>query len=396
MTTVKVKLRASSIAKREGAIYLQLIHNRNVKLVTTRFRLLPSEWDAKKERVKCNVADSKREKELQLIKKGLNQELKRLEELIQTLSKQSHYCVKDLAEHYTNNSLTGSLTAFMEHLIKKMQQSNQMKTASIYTTVLHSFKKFRRGHDLKIEKIDSEVMVKYEAFLKGNHICPNTISCYMRVLRAVYNRTVDLGITSQRYPFKKVYTGIDKTIKRAVDEDVIIRLKTLNLDNYHELAMARDLFLFSFYARGMSFVDMANLRRSNIDHGILRYTRSKTGQNLIVKIESCMEEIISKYEHLNVKDYLLPIFTAQSQNYPRQLRTYNNRLGRISTMLNLPKRLSSYVSRHSWATLAMRKGISVQVISEGMGHENETTTRIYLASLDQSIIDNANAQVISL
>lgn len=109
-----------------------------------------------------------------------------------------------------------------------------------------------------------------------------------------------------------------------------------------------------------------------------------------------MDMIISKYEHMAVEDYLLPIYTAQSRNHVRQLRTYNNRLGRISTLLNLSKRLSSYVSRHSWATLALRKGISMQIISEGMGHENESTTRIYLASLDQSIIDGANAQIISL
>lgn len=277
-----------------------------------------------------------------------------------------------------------------------MQQNNQVKTASIYKTVLHSFRKFRRDHDLNVEKIETDIMIKYELFLRGKGICPNTISCYMRVLRAVYNRAVEAGLTDQKHPFRKVYTGIDKTIKRAVDEDVIISLKTLDLDNQSELAMTRDLFLFSFYARGISFVDMANLRRSNIDNGSLRYIRSKTGQSLIIKIEPCMAMIISKYEHIAVENYLLPIYTVQSRDHIRQLRTYNNRLGRISTLLNLPKRLSSYVSRHSWATLALRKGISLQIISKGMGHENESTTRIYLASLDQSIIDDANAQIIAL
>lgn len=396
MTSIKVKFRTSTIPKREGVIYFQLIHNRKVKLITTRFRLLTGEWDEKKGCVKCNAADSKRQKKLQQIKKGIDAELKTLEELINMLNKRNHYSVDELAEYYVSESFTGNLFAFMEYLIKTMQQNNQVKTASIYKTVLHSFRKFRREHDLSVEKIESDLMIKYELFLARNGICTNTISCYMRVLRAVYNKAVEAGLTEQKHPFKKVYTGIDKTIKRAVDEDVIIRLKTLDLNSQCELAMARDLFLFSFYARGMSFVDMSNLKRRNIENRNLRYIRSKTGQSLIIKIEPCMDMIISKYEHMAVEDYLLPIYTAQSRNHVRQLRTYNNRLGRISTLLNLSKRLSSYVSRHSWATLALRKGISMQIISEGMGHENESTTRIYLASLDQSIIDGANAQIISL
>lgn len=396
MTSIKVKFRASTIPKREGVIYFQLIHNRKVRLITTRFRLLPNEWDTKKESVKCNTTDPKRQKELQQIKKAIDIELKALEELIVTLSKLSHYTVDDLMQHYSNHSLTGSLKAFMEHQIRKMQQNNQSKTASIYATVLRSFLKFRRGHDLKIEKMDSDLMTRYETYLKENNICLNTISCYMRVLRAVYNKAVDMGLAIQKQPFKNVYTGVDKTVKRAVNEDIIVRLKTLDLDTQSELRIARDLFLFSFYTRGMSFVDMANLKCGNIEHGFLRYTRSKTGQNLTIKVESCIELIISRYQHLTVGDYLLPICTAQSQNYARQLRTYNNRLGRISTLLQLPKPLSSYVARHSWATLALRKGISVQIISESMGHENESTTRIYLASLDQSTIDEANARIISL
>lgn len=396
MTSVKVKFRASTIPKKEGVIYFQLIHDRKVKLITTCFRLLPTEWDIKRESIKCNTIDPKRQKELQQIKKGVDTELKALEELVGMLSKYNYYTVDDLVQYYSNHSHTGSLKAFIRHQIRKMEQNNQSKTASIYTTVLRSFLKFRRGHDLKIEKIESDLMVRYETYLEENGICPNTISCYMRVLRAIYNKAVEAGFTDQKHPFKKVYTGIDKTIKRAVEEDVIIRLKALNLNKKSELAMARDLFLFSFYARGISFVDMANLKRNNIDNGNLRYIRSKTGQSLIIKLEPCMEMIIDKYEHIAVEDYLLPIYTVLSQNHVRQLRTYNNRLGRISTLLNLPKRLSSYVSRHSWATLALRKGISVQIISKGMGHENESTTRIYLASLDQSTIDEANAQIISL
>lgn len=396
MTSVKVKFRESTIPKREGVIYIQLIHDRKVKLITTRFRLFKNEWDGKSECVKPDGANPTRWNDLQLIKNGIDGELKILNGLINILNKRSYYTVDDIAEYYVNNTLTGSLLSFMEYRIKKMYENNQFKTASIYSTVLNSFRKFRLDGDLQIDKIDRDLMMRYELYLKSDGICQNTISCYMRVLRAIYNRAVEAGLTIQRYPFKRVYTGIDKTIKRAVSESVIIRLKDLDLSDKADLSMARDLFLFSFYSRGMSFVDMANLRRSNANNGNLSYKRSKTGQNLVIRIEPCMDEIINRYKHLAVEDYLLPIFTSTKSNYMGQLRNYNNRLRRISQLLDLPKSLSSYVSRHSWATLALRKGISVQIISEGMGHENESTTRIYLASLDQAIIDDANARIIAL
>jgi integrase len=109
-----------------------------------------------------------------------------------------------------------------------------------------------------------------------------------------------------------------------------------------------------------------------------------------------MEEIIIHYKEQTIDDYVLPIYNKQNYSHISHLRTYNKRLKRISELLKLRKSLSSYVSRHSWATLALHHGVPVEVISESMGHENENTTRIYLASLDQFIIDKANAEIIDL
>ncbi|MDR1652953.1 MAG: site-specific integrase, partial [Prevotellaceae bacterium] len=164
----------------------------------------------------------------------------------------------------------------------------------------------------------------------------------------------------------------------------------------HFLALARDLFLFSFYMRGISFVDMANLRKSNVQNGYITYFRSKTRQMLTVKIEPCMQKIILRYEAQTIDDYLLPVFTDTNRIHASQLRNYNKRLHRISQKLGLDKPISSYVSRHTWATIALRRGIPVEIISESMGHENEATTRIYLASLGQAVVDRANAEIIKL
>ena len=396
MTSVKVKFRKSTIKNREGVLYFQLIHHRKTKLITTRFRLHPHEWNARLSTVVIDNSDSERRIYLQNIEEGLVAETQQIYDLISILEKRGDYTTKELAEYYLNHSFNGYFFPFIAYQIKKLKEANRTKTALIYETAMRSFSRFRYGEDIRIDKINSGLIQRYEVFLKSKNVCLNSISCYMRALRAIYNQAVQKGLTISKNPFKEVYTGIDKTVKRAVNEDVIVELHGLDLSEHPTLQLARDLFMFSFYTRGMSFVDMANLKQNNLKNGYLIYARSKTKQTLTIKVEACIDDIIKRNQNMTIGDYILPIYNAQNLDYSSHLRTYNKRLNRISEMLNLRTPLSSYVSRHSWATIALRKGISVQVISEGMGHENEKTTRIYLASLDQSVIDNANAQIIAL
>ena len=396
MTSVRVKFRESTVSGKEGGLYFQFIHNRKTKLITTRFRLFPSEWDARLLIVVTENADNERAAYLQNIKEGVEAEIRQVRALIAMLEKRGGYTTKELAECYVDNSFNGYFFSFISHQVRMLKEAGQAKTASIYETVQRSFSRFRHGEDIWINKIDGSLMRQYEMYLKSNGVGLNSISCYMRALRATYYKAVQKGLAVSRNPFKEVYTGIEKTAKRAVNEEVITALIKLDLSEFPRLQFARDLFMFSFYTRGMSFVDMANLRQSNLKNGYILYARSKTKQMLTIKIERCIDDIIKRYHHATIGEYVLPICNTQNQDYSSHLRTYNKRLKRLSEMLGLGKTLSSYVARHSWATIALRKGISVQVISEGMGHEDEKTTRIYLASLDQSVIDNANAQIIAL
>ena len=395
-TSIKVKFIPSKIKGKEGVIFLQLIHNRKVKLLRTRFRLFSIEWNSQKEIVNLENAKMERQNHLQSVKTGLELELKRMDDLICLLENKGDYTVDELADLYTNNSFNGYFFPYADYSIKKLITDNRRKTASIFVTAKSSFERYRDGQDILLDKIDNNLMLKYESWLKKSDMMKNTISCYMRALRSIYNQAVKRGLTSQKNPFANIFTRNDKTIKRAVNEDIIIRIKKMDLTMHKELALARDLFMFSFYLRGISFVDMANLRIHNVKNGYITYSRSKTKQILTIKIESCMQEIISRYEKQTINDYLLPIYTIQNQDNLSQLRNYNKRLKRISEKLGLEKSISSYVSRHSWATIALRKGVSVEIISEGMGHENETTTRIYLASLGQPVVDKANAEIIKL
>ena len=158
------------------------------------------------------------------------------------------------------------------------------------------------------------------------------------------------------------------------------------------------MFLFSFYTRGMSFIDMAYLKKSDLKNGILSYRRHKTGQQLHIRWESCMEETVAKYAAGCSGDYLLPILKLPSKKlrsqYKSTLFRINKYLKEIARLCGIAASLTMYVSRHSWASIAKSKNIPISVISEGMGHDSEETTRIYLASLDGSVIDKANLLIL--
>lgn len=225
----------------------------------------------------------------------------------------------------------------------------------------------------------------------------NSISFYMRILRAVYNKAVDKDLAQQKFPFRHVYTGIDRTVKRALPIKIIKQIIQLDLTDYPQEAYARDMFLFSFYTRGMSFIDMAFLQKSALQNDILSYRRRKTGQQLFIKWESCMQEIVNRYKSES-SEYLLPIISSSKPNarqqYKNALFRVNRILKRVAVKVELTIPLSMYVARHSWASIAHSKNIPISIISEGMGHDSESTTQIYLASLDTSLIDKANAIII--
>ncbi|MDY6426491.1 MAG: site-specific integrase [Bacteroidales bacterium] len=291
-----------------------------------------------------------------------------------------------------------SFISFMKSVVIQLKQLGRVRTSETYTATLNSFMAFRKEQDIPIDGITSDLMLLYEAYLKGRGVCKNTISFYMRNLRSVYNRAVAKGLIPQGNPFQHVYTGVDKTVKRAISIKTIKTLKEIDLSMNPKLDFARDMFMFSFYTRGMSFVDMAYLKKSSLKNGILTYRRRKTGQELNIKWEKCMAEIIAKYPK-NETDFLLPIIKEQGgerRQYDNALHLVNYHLKELSTMLKLQRPLSMYVARHSWASAAKAKNVPLSVISEGMGHDSETTTQIYLASLETSVVDKANKMILGL
>ncbi len=244
------------------------------------------------------------------------------------------------------------------------------------------------------------MMKAYQKYLMDEAgVCRNTSSFYMRILRAVYNKAVEKGYTTQPHPFAKVYTGIAKTKKRAIPTESIRQMKEMPQSALSEQQeLAKDTFLMCFYLRGISFIDLAHLRKTDIKNGILHYTRSKTKQRLSLRWTTEMQAIVDKYQSKTANSpYLFPfLVTDNSSRRQDERRLYHNAEGRIAyhlkrlgIQLGLDGQITLYVARHSWATAARDTGMPISFISEALGHTSTTTTEIYLSTIRSSELDDA-------
>lgn len=397
MALIKIKFRPSAVADREGSIYYQIIHEKKVRQLLSDYKVFPSEWDESRSMV-TPPPEGKRRALLLSISERIRRDMERLRKIDKKLDSCGvSYTAEDVIDEFNRYANEYSLFNFMKNVIIRLKQNGKVRTSETYTAALNSFRKFRGEDDLMLDCLTSEIMESYEAWLQRRGVSSNTVSFYTRILRAVYNRAVELDIVENRNPFRHVYTGIDKTVKKALPLATIRKIKAMDLSLNPMLDHARDMFLMSFYLRGMSFIDMAFLRKSDLSNGRVVYRRRKTGQQLIIGWTKEMQMILDKYPE-NPTGYLLPIIRNPGTNercvYRNMSYNINRNLKKIAHKAGVRIPLTLYVARHSWASAAKAKGIPLSVISEGMGHDSETTTRIYLASLETSVVDRANSLIL--
>ena len=389
MATVKVKLRPSTVPGKAGTIYYQLTHLRQVKQITTKIHLHPQDWDSNKAQIIFTDSTS------YLLQCKIDRDLDRLKKIIYKIDAEcANYTVNEIIEKFYQTTADYSITDFFTQQIQKLKNDNRRGTARNYSKTLKSLKAFMKNTDSTFNIVTEQFVESYNTFLIQRGVVRNTISFYMRIFRSVYNKAVTQKIIEQTFPFKNVYTGVDRTRKRAVTETVISQLLSIDLKKSKALQFARDLFIFSFYARGMAFVDIVYLKKSNIQNGYITYVRHKTGQELTIRIETRLQNIINQYEKKD-SPYLFPILNTEDENkaysqYEIALNYYNRQLKRLSKLLEPNINLSSYTPRHTWATTARNKNVPLSIISAGMGHSSEKTTRYYLSELDVSELTKAN------
>lgn len=303
--------------------------------------------------------------------------------------------------------------AFLNSEIDRQRQNGHISVANNYASAAHSFSRFlktRKNGDISFKKVTPLLVSDYEAWLQTSGLCRNTSSFYIRVLQSVYHKAVRLGLTENRQPFSGTYRGVARTVKRAIEASDVCLLSTLDIRGallssggyrhgkrldkmQYQLEFARDIFIFCFCARGLTFVDLAHMRKSDITGTQLVYVRRKTKQRIEVQVEPMMQAVLDRYP--SETEYLLPILTktdnleAIYQQYRYALGRYNASLDTLGVMLGGLK-LTSYVSRHSWASAARQQNVPLSVISQSMGHDSEKTTEIYLKSLECNVINKTN------
>lgn len=399
MTLIKVNFHPSAIDGGKGTVFYQISKGHDERRYMTDYHVLNQEWDYAESTFILN-GDDRHVAMLMSYRRQMRNETDRLRMICEGWRiRNVDFSADDVVQEFRRQAEHRSFFNFISRLVTEFKRARKWRTSETYSAALASFMKFRNNRDIAFDAIDAELMHSYQDYLTMLGCSMNTISFYMRILRATYNRAVDSGLTGQRHPFRTVYTGVDKTAKRAISVNAMRKLKSLDLSRKPSLDFAKDMFLFSFYTRGMSFVDMAYLKKADIINGYIVYCRHKTNQQLKIKLEKDIRIIIAKYQQSRGR-YLLPIIkdneTDDRTQYRSRQRNVNRALLRIGKMLKLDSNLTMYVARHTWSSVAKSHDIPLSVISQSLGHDSETTTKIYLAALDNNIIDRANRKILDL
>ena len=399
MATVKIKFRASSVAGKEGTLYYLIIHQRKLRWISTDYHVYPEEWNARKSSVIVSNSNN-RQAHLQLIQSQIDWEMKQMQCIIHDKEMDGvSYSVDDLANEIQQLPTSQSVFMFFRQQIAKKEQMQCVGTKNNYTNAVNRFIEFRNQKDLTFSQMTADMMEMYQAWLWNRGVGQNTVSFYLRTLRTLHHKAVEAGQATSNDIFAHVQTANVRTAKRAISVNDIRKIEKLDLPRGSSLDKARDMFLFSFYLRGMAFVDMAFLKKSDLKCGLVSYNRRKTHQNLNIEWIKPMQAIIDKYaEQTKDSPYMLPILTGKETSPYTQYRKVeyntNYNLKKIGKMIGLKIPLTTYVARHTWASIALHMNIPIATISEGMGHNSYKTTQIYLESIDVATINEANKKII--
>ena len=398
--TLKLTFRLSTVPGREGYLIWRLIKDRHVTYLASGCTCHKDEFDEKTQQFHFGGLAEERQMFLHGEEQTLAAAKKTIELIIKARAKRDgDYSPEEVLSFYKDNRHRFFFLNFIDEQARRAGTLMQTSKKEHYMSAYNKFNKFTGGKDMLISDLTADTMAEFNVKMKADGLQTNTLSFYNRILRAVYNIAIEQGLTEDRHPFRHVYTGIAKTMKRAVPVSVIRKIAHLDLQDNAPDDYARDMFLFSFYTRGMSFVDMAFLKKTSLQYGILTYHRRKTGQALNIKWEKPMQDILDKHKADAASPYLLDIIrpnasTDERSQYKSRSFTVNFHLKEVGRAVGLQVPLTMYVARHSWASACKASNIPLSVISEGMGHDNEETTRIYLAQLDTSVVDKANRKII--
>lgn len=380
-------------------IVLRVFKDGKKKIVRMGISVYPEHWDATKNKIKSNCPN--KEYLDSIITGSLSKYQKQILEF-QSIGKD--YSLNQLIEAVDKPLRNISVSEYLESIIQRLMKENRVGNATHYQALYNSLEKFSKINQLQFVDIDVAFLNKYETHLRGIGNKGNTISIKMRTLKAVYNRAVKDNIIKQDYyPFNdyNVSKLKDATRKRSISKEDIQKIIDLDVKVITKrpqslIQFSKDLFLFSYLGCGINMVDMAHLRKENLFDNRVMYKRHKTGKQISFLLHPLAKDIMEKYNS-NLTGYIFPILddsvhtTAEQQFRRIKKITYvaNKNLKKIGDAIGLQIPLTTYVSRHSFATILKRSGVNVAIISEALGHSDLKTTQIYLDTFENSQIDEA-------
>lgn len=299
----------------------------------------------------------------------------------------------------------GNFISFFRQVANGLRAEGNFGTAHVYRSTLNTVITFNEGKYLDFRRVNPEWLKNFEVYLRGRGCSWNTVSTYLRVVRAIYNRAIDLR-KAEYIPhlFRSVYTGTRADKKRALEDDEIRKVfgkLPQHLEVTQELRSAQKLFILMFLLRGLPFVDLAYLRKSDLRDNVISYRRRKTGRPLTVTLTPESMALLRQCMDRNVNSpYLFPILSSAEgtqeayREYQLALRSFNQKLMLLGKLIGMEGKLSSYTARHTWATTAYHCEIHPGIISEAMGHSSITVTETYLKPFHNKKIDEANRKIV--
>ena len=391
-------------SKNDGTypIIFRLTHNTKTTSISTGYSTPIKFWDEKNRCLRNNFNGTEFPKRLNnyLIKRKAQ-----YSDLITKLEEKGdlkYLSIKQLKDRLIKTSSSKSVFSYINKLVIELVKANRIGTARCYKDTLRSIKVYRDQKDLTFNELNHDFLMKYEAdyLSRGNSLVG--LSVYMRCLRAIYNQAISAGFAEEEgYPFKYYKIRSGKTRKRAISLEAIQKIRNLKFNPNTTLYNDRNIFLMSFYLRGMPYTDMAHLQVSNIIDGRIQYERQKTSQPFDIKIPEQLMPIIEYFTKGKKKDdYILPIIKREDpvlkyKDVEWARLRYNKNLKIIAQKAGIEEKLTSYVTRHSYATIADDMGIPLTAISKMLGHERVSTTQVYLDNLKKSKLDEYQEEIIS-
>ena len=382
----------------EFPLMLRITQSRKRKYVSIRMSVQERFWDFDKNKPKRNCPNK------ESIEKLIASKITEYNTLIVDMTAdQREYTPQSLVQALENKVQTRTVGEMYNALITDMKKSNHLGNLAVYKYSRDSLLKYTRNRlDISFRDIDLTWLKRYEEWLHARGCKDTTVSQLFRTLRSVFNKAIEQGVIKQEvYPFKRFkLSKLDvSTQKRAITKEDVQKILALDLsDTCFYMELAKDMFLFSYFGAGINFTDIALLRFADLKDGRIQYIRKKTGKPINFPLNEIAHEIINKYASpfWDNDDYIFPVLHKDTHKTEVQKRNrihkalgnVNKRLKEIGTMTGIDA-LTTYVARHTFATVLKRSGVNVAIISESLGHSDLATTQIYLDSFENSQIDEA-------